>query len=39
LHPAVEQEVETLREEAGGADIWELCDTLVTRAAMLRELE
>jgi hypothetical protein len=39
LHPAVEGAVETLREEVGGGDIWELADTLATRAAMLRELE
>lgn len=37
LHSSVEPTVETLRD-LGGSDLWELCDTLVTRAAMLREL-
>jgi hypothetical protein len=37
LHPAVEAQAETLRD-LGGADLWELCDVLAIRAAMLREL-
>src|SRR4051812_38089095 len=37
LDPALELEAEALRE-LGGRDLWTLCDTLVTRAAMLREL-
>ncbi len=37
LHPAVEPEVETLRE-LGGRHMWRLCERVATRAAMLREL-
>jgi hypothetical protein len=37
LDPALEAEADTLRE-VGGRDLWDLCDTLITRAAMLREL-
>jgi hypothetical protein len=37
LDPALEAEADTLRE-LGGRDLWDLCDTLITRAAMLREL-
>ena len=37
LDPSLETEVEALRD-LGGRDIWSLCDTLVARAAMLREL-
>ena len=37
LDPALEPEAETLRE-LGGRDLWSLCDTLIARAAMLREL-
>ena len=37
LDPALEAEVEALRE-LGGRELWELCDEVGIRAAMLREL-
>ena len=37
LDPALAEEAEPLRD-LGGRDVWNLCDVLAIRAAMLREL-